>query len=172
MQSHNNNLWAPWRIGYIQGLGPEEPADKGCFLCDCAEAEGDARCKEQLILLKDERGIILLNRYPYTNGHLLVAPFAHVGELSDLAPEQRHGLIDLADLGCRVLKRAMNPQGFNVGVNIGRCAGAGVPGHIHLHVVPRWAGDVNYMQTLGGVRVIPQAMDEAYDQLSRAIAAI
>jgi len=172
--SHDNNLWAPWRIQYIQSLGPDTPADTDprCFLCDCAAADNDEDRRRQLVLLHDERGIVLLNRYPYTNGHLLVAPPAHVCDLGDLDPTHRHGMIDLADFGCRLLKRAMNAQGFNVGVNLGRCAGAGVPGHVHLHVVPRWAGDVNYMDTLGGVRVIPQALDETYDLLHASLASV
>ena len=158
-------------MSYIKGLGPEDPAasDNGCFLCDAAAATEPDELRDRLVLLHDERGLLMLNRYPYTNGHLLAAPPDHVGDLSDLEPPARHGLMDLADLGCQILRRAMNPQGFNIGINLGRCAGAGLPGHVHLHVVPRWAGDVNYMDTIGSVRVIPQALEETYALLADAL---
>ncbi len=160
------NLWAPWRISYLEGLGEPPVGDAGCFLCDTAKAELTAESRaKHLLLLRDERGMILLNRFPYTNGHLLVAPAAHVADLSDLAAAERHGLIDLADVANRLLKGALNAQGVNLGMNLGRCAGAGVPGHAHLHAVPRWHGDVNFMEVVGGVRVIPQALERSYERL-------
>lgn len=166
--STTQNLWAPWRISYIQGLSGDE---RGCFLCDAAAAGPEER-PGRLVLLADDRGLLLLNRYPYTNGHLLVAPRAHVSDLSDLAPAERAGLMELADVGNRALKAAMNPQGMNLGMNLGRCAGAGVPGHCHMHLVPRWHGDVNFMEVVGRVRVIPQALEEAYRTLSEAVRAL
>jgi len=166
-----NNLWAPWRIAYIQGLSPEEkPTETDCFLCEAAASDTDTDRQDRLVLLHDDRGMLLLNRYPYTNGHLLIAPPQHVGDLSDLSAAQRHGLMDLADLATRLLRRAMNPQGFNIGINLGRCAGAGLPGHVHMHVVPRWSGDINYMDTLGGIRVIPQALENTQQLLTDTLA--
>lgn len=164
----HQNLWAPWRISYLQDLGPEAiTADDGvCFLCE-ASASGlsEQEAAERLVLLSDERGTLLLNRYPYVNGHLLAAPLEHVADLSDLNPTQRAGLMELADLASRLLREVLNPQGINIGMNLGRCAGAGMPGHVHLHVVPRWHGDVNFMQIVGQVRVIPQALSESFAAL-------
>ena len=170
----HQNLWAPWRISYLQSLEgqPETPEQgAGCFLCAACEpglaaAEQEAR----LVLLSDERGTLLMNRYPYSNGHLLVAPREHAPDISDLTPAARSGLMALADLGNRLLRDAMRCQGVNLGMNLGRCAGAGVPGHCHMHLVPRWAGDVNFMQTVAGARVIPQALEESYAALRDVLA--
>ncbi|HEX7009492.1 MAG TPA: HIT domain-containing protein [Phycisphaeraceae bacterium] len=171
----SRNLWAPWRIGYIQGLaqaaGPAKDQANGCFLCEAARVGlSEEEQAQRLVLLRDDRGILLLNRYPYTNGHLLAAPLEHLPELSDLTADQRSGLIELAELGTRLLKAAVNPQGVNLGMNIGRCAGAGVPGHVHLHVVPRWGGDVNFMDVVAGVRIIPQALEESYRLFKETLA--
>lgn len=169
------NLWAPWRIDYLQDLGGEKPPGQtagaqGCFLCAAGEAGlNDDQQQDRLVLHRDAHGTLLLNRYPYTNGHLLVAPHAHVPELSDLSKEDRAGLIELCELGTRLLKQVVNPQGINVGVNFGRAAGAGVPGHLHWHIVPRWTGDTNFMDVVGGVRVIPQALDASYRMLKDAV---
>ena len=122
-----------------------------------------------LVLLKDDRGILMLNRYPYTNGHLLAAPHDHIGDISELSVEQRSGLMELCELGTRLLRETMQPQGINLGMNLGRCAGAGLPGHAHMHVVPRWNGDVNFMQTVGQIRVIPQALEESFKMLKAAL---
>ena len=160
------NLWAPWRLSYIQGLDSDHKRTNACFLCEAAAAELTPQAMaERLLLVRDDRGMLLLNRYPYTNGHLLIAPIEHVADLSDLSPSARAGLMELADLGNRLLKAAINPQGMNLGMNLGRCAGAGVPGHCHMHVVPRWNGDVNFMDIVGNVRVIPQALEESYATL-------
>jgi ATP adenylyltransferase len=169
----HENLWAPWRLSYIKGLDSfeqDQGDSPGCFFCDACRPElTPEQQQQQLILLRDNRGVLMLNRYPYTNGHLLAAPLEHVGDLNDLTPNQRAGLMELAALGQRVLSAAMSPQGFNIGMNLGRCGGAGVPGHMHLHVVPRWNGDVNFMQVVGGVRVIPQALEESYQSLKDMI---
>jgi ATP adenylyltransferase len=168
------NLWAPWRMEYIrqleeQGGKPAEQPPSTCFLCDAAAAEpGSAAARQRLVLLHDARGMIVLNRYPYTSGHLLVAIAGHVPDLTDLKPDQRAGLIELTSQAEQLVRLAFNPQGINIGVNLGRCAGAGLPGHLHLHVVPRWNGDTNFMQTVGNVRVIPQAMEESYRLLEEA----
>ncbi|MEM9419067.1 MAG: HIT domain-containing protein [Planctomycetota bacterium] len=169
------NLWAPWRIDYLQDLGSQQPPGhapgaKDCFLCAAGEAGLDeATQRERLVLHRDDHGVLLLNRYPYTNGHLLVAPLAHVPELSDLSKEDRAGLMELCELGTRLLKQVVNPQGINVGLNLGRAAGAGVPGHLHFHLVPRWTGDTNFVDVVGGVRVIPQELDASYRMLKDAV---
>lgn len=181
-----DQLWAPWRMEYLRQLGDApgtlpgtppaqatskdkpataaaSPATPACFLCEAAQvSRASGRDADRLVLLHDERGMILLNKFPYTNGHLLIAPPTHTPDLADLTPTQRAGLIELTVVAEEILRASINPQGFNVGINLGRCAGAGVPGHIHIHVVPRWAGDVNFMSTVGGVRVIPEAITESY----------
>lgn len=122
-----------------------------------------------MILLTDDRGSLMMNRYPYSNGHLLVSPKKHVADISDLSSVERAGLMELADLGNRLLRKAMHCQGVNMGMNLGRCAGAGVPGHCHMHLVPRWNGDTNFMQACAGARVIPQALEESYEMLLDAL---
>ncbi len=162
-------------MAYISGLeesasGENSNKTGGCFLCAAAERDlPETEYEKRLILKRDERGILMLNRYPYTNGHLLVAPYTHTGDVNDLSPEQRAGLMELCNLGVALLRKTMSPQGFNIGMNLGRCAGAGLPGHAHMHVVPRWNGDVNFMQTVGQVRVIPQALEESYRMLKSAL---
>ena len=175
----HQNLWAPWRISYLKGLVDDPPKSAtdespgACFLCaafDPAMTEHDRLAR--MILLTDERGSLMMNRYPYSNGHLLIAPRSHVSDISDLSRDARSGLMELADVGCRLLRQAMHCQGVNLGMNLGRCAGAGVPGHCHMHLVPRWNGDSNFMQVVAGARVIPQALDESYAMLTEALARI
>lgn len=175
-----DNLWAPWRMAYIKQMDPqseghlsESQSVHSCFLCEAAKTAvpGD-EAKQRLILLHDDRGVILLNKYPYSNGHLLIAPAQHIADLDDLTPTDRAGLMELTVVAERLLRSAINPQGLNIGMNLGRCAGAGLPGHLHIHVVPRWGGDTNFMQTVGHVRVIPQAIEESYLQLAQALDAI
>lgn len=156
-------LWAPWRMDYIKNVS-DGPAE--CFLCAIAtKPERDA---EHLVLRRGPRGMLFLNRYPYVHGHLLVAPYRHEADLTNLEADERAELMELVVHGQRVLSLAMNPQGFNIGINLGRCAGAGVPGHVHMHVVPRWNGDVNFMSLVGQVRVIPQAVEQSYRELLEA----
>lgn len=175
----HQNLWAPWRISYLQSLDgdaddqppPQPGKDGGCFLCAAAEPGLDADVmRDRLVLLSDERGSLLMNRYPYSNGHLLAAPRKHVADLGDMSAVDRAGLMELAELGNRLLRDAMHCQGVNLGMNLGRVAGAGVPGHCHMHLVPRWNGDVNFMQTVAGARVIPQALEASYEALRAALA--
>lgn len=172
----HQNLWAPWRINYLQGLVENDSAEQepgGCFLCAAfEETMTEQQRAERMILLVDDRGALMMNRYPYSNGHLLIAPKAHVADISDLTAQARAGLMELADLGGRLLRKAMHCQGINMGMNLGRCAGAGVPGHCHMHLVPRWNGDSNFMQVVAGARVIPQALEDSYatllDELQKA----
>ena len=156
------NLWAPWRMEYISGM--EE--DSGCFICRYRD-EPAADAKNH-VLWRSQNSIVLMNRFPYTNGHLLVAALDHLGDFEDLSDAQLSSLIFQTRDAKRVLQHVLGPHGFNMGINLGRCAGAGLPGHIHLHIVPRWNGDTNFMSVLGDVRVIPQALDKLYDQLKGA----
>lgn len=167
----NTTLHAPWRMEYIRSLEKaNQPATCGCFLCDAASRFDDlSERKARLVLWKSEHSLCLINRFPYTSGHLLVAPTAHVADLSDLSPA---ALLDLNLQTVRavdLLKRVMHPQGFNIGINMGSAAGAGVPGHLHQHVVARWAGDVNFMSVVGEVRIIPNAMETLWEQLTAAL---
>lgn len=172
--TQRENLWAPWRMEYIRRITEADRAASSsapsCFLCEAAACPVDSpEAKDRLVLLHDQRGLIVLNRYPYTNGHVLVACGDHIGDLTDLSTQQRGGLMELVAVAEATLRIAFNPQGFNVGLNLGRCAGAGLPGHLHAHVVPRWSGDTNFMQTIGEVRVIPDALEHSFEHLSVAL---
>ncbi len=170
----HRNLWAPWRMAYLQQLtdaaeGDQPAPTPTCFLCDAGTVEpGTPAAAERLVLDVGEHASVLLNRYPYTNGHVLIAPKAHVASLSDLTPLARAEMMELTARCETLLREAMHCQGLNVGINLGRCAGAGVPGHVHIHVLPRWSGDTNFMATVGQVRVIPQALEESYAYLAQA----
>ncbi|WP_432800137.1 HIT family protein [Poriferisphaera sp. WC338] len=177
----NQNLWAPWRISYIKGLDDndrEQPHDSkasshlqsGCFLCDAASHElTDQQRLDQLVILRGKDCVLMMNRYPYTNGHMMIAPHNHVPDTCDMTIEQRAEMMEMTNLAGQAVKLAMNAQGVNIGMNIGRCAGAGVPGHAHMHIVPRWHGDANFMQIVGQIRVIPQALDDSYKLLCDAV---
>ena len=136
-----------------------DPADPsgGCVFCDHL-AEGDDASAG--ILHRGTTAFVLLNAFPYNTGHLMIAPLRHVGEMSELNADERHELIDLSDAAVSALREAMDPHGFNVGMNIGSAAGAGVPGHLHVHVVPRWSGDTNFMTTVGDTKVLPEMLAE------------
>ncbi len=171
----SDNLWAPWRMAYINQLeaaerGPDPAAPPRCFLCEAAETDPDAdQAARMLLLLSDQRGMVILNRFPYTSGHVLIAPREHLADLPDLTPQSRANLMELTVLAQQAIRAAYNPQGFNVGVNLGRCAGAGLPGHLHIHIVPRWSGDTNFMSVAGQVRVIPEALEQGYERLRKAM---
>ncbi len=152
--------------GHDGAATPPTEQSKACFICEAAKVtvpSDDAG--QQLVLLRDKRGLIMLNLYPYVNGHLLVAPLDHTPDLPGMTAPQRADLLELVTLAQSLLQAAINPQGFNIGLNLGRCAGAGLPGHLHAHVVPRWSGDTNYMQTIGRIRVIPEAIQATYTRL-------
>lgn len=159
-----DTLWAPWRMDYIRAPGERD----GCFLCR-ALAEG-ADDREHHVVLRGPRCGALLNRYPYNNGHLLIAPNRHVAEPCDLDAAERLELMDLLDRAIALLRRAMRPDGFNAGLNLGRVAGAGLESHLHLHLVPRWNGDTNFMPVTAATKVIPQALDDLWAEL-RGLAA-
>ncbi len=160
----NSNIWAPWRMKYIDALND---GGDGCFLCRYRDEQED---EKNFVLWRGPRCFAMLNLFPYTGGHSMVAPLEHVGELTGLdAPTMMEMMEHVRDLQA-VLARAIRAEGFNVGINIGRCAGAGLPGHLHVHVVPRWGGDTNFMPVFGDVRVIPAALEELYTQIRQAAA--
>jgi ATP adenylyltransferase len=152
-------LWAPWRMTYI--LGARGPADE-CIFCD-RPAHGDPR--ENLVLAADADTCVMLNRYPYNNGHLMVAPRAHVADLALLDAGSFVKLMERLRFAAGVLQRALKPDGMNVGANLGKVAGAGVDAHLHWHIVPRWTGDTNFMPVIAEVKVMPQHLLESYDAL-------
>lgn len=160
-----NPLHAPWRMDYIRSLQAQPPGGGECFVCAAAGAAGPDAMRKLLVLWTTEHSIVLMNKFPYTNGHLLIAPRVHKAELEDLSPPELLDLQAQTTESIRLLKAAMSPQGFNIGINLGRCAGAGLPGHLHQHVVPRWNGDVNFMSVVGEVRIVPQALSLLYDEL-------
>lgn len=147
-------LWAPWRMRYIMAPKPD-----GCIFCTKPGADDDAA---NHIVWRGDSAFVMLNAYPYNNGHLLIAPYAHVADLEDLPPQTALEIMQLCQDSIRVLKSGFNPQGLNVGLNLGTAAGAGVKDHIHMHVVPRWIGDTNFMPVVADVRVIPQSLEHAY----------
>lgn len=159
------SLFAPWRMDYIRSLG--KPEQVGCFLCQAAAAESEEEKAERLVLWKTQHSVVLMNAFPYTNGHLLIAPRAHKAETEELTAEEKLDLMEQTDQSIRLLKRAVSAQGFNVGINLGRCAGAGLPGHLHQHVVPRWGGDVNFMSVVGEIQVVPEAIQSLHKELVR-----
>ena len=154
----NERIWAPWRLRYVKDANKSSE----CVFCTKPELGDD---REALIVHRGERCFVILNLYPYTSGHLMVMPFEHLGRLQDIDPEITAEMMDLAQQAMRRMEEVYSPEGFNVGLNQGRVAGAGVEGHIHLHVVPRWAGDNNYMPVLADTRVMPQSLEESYDAL-------
>ena len=144
-------LWAPWRIKFITS----EKSGK-CFLCgkrECFDSED-----EDMLIARGKNAFAILNRYPYNSGHVMIAPYAHVRDLTLLEKKVVHEMMDMAVQSEKIMQRSMRPQGFNVGFNIGAASGAGLEEHIHLHIVPRWVGDTNFMPVLGDTRVVPQAL--------------
>ncbi len=154
------NLWAPWRIEYIQDLNNE---GNGCFLChDVANPQEDDK---NLVLWRTTNFIAVFNRFPYNNGHLLIAPTRHIADLDEATDEELLELIKAVREAKKALSLAIKPHGFNVGINFGRCAGAGLPGHLHIHIVPRWDGDTNFMHVCSDTDVISQSLTELFNQL-------
>jgi ATP adenylyltransferase len=176
--SRQEQLWAPWRLAFLTGEAAAEEtkkekrafkllpgADPECFIC---RGVADTADRENLLVERSRESVVILNRYPYNNGHLLVAPVAHKGRLDELVESEQ---IDLQRLIARyvgLLARLMKAEGFNVGLNLGRVAGAGLPGHVHWHIVPRWSGDTNFMPAVSGVKVMPQSLDALWEMLHEA----
>ena len=158
-------IWAPWRMKYINA-----DRDGTCFLCRAIQAP--ERDEENLVLVRRGKALIMLNRFPYNNGHLMVAPTAHAGAPEDVPVQQMSDTFDLVILGKKILDRALGPQGYNLGCNLGTVAGAGLPEHLHIHIVPRWAGDTNFMPVVASARVISEALEETFRSLKEAHEAI
>jgi ATP adenylyltransferase len=162
------HLWAPWRLSYITAPKADAPADApGCFLCRAARAGGDDRAN--LVVHRTPLSAAVINRFPYNSGHLLVSPLAHKATLVDLTTDELFDLQLLMRKLIGVIERRMRADGFNVGLNLGRAAGAGVPGHLHWHIVPRWNGDQNFMAVTADTHVISQALDALYDSLAEGL---
>jgi ATP adenylyltransferase len=158
-------LWAPWRLSYVAAAKPPA-ADDPCFLC---RGLAEANDRANLLALRTPLSVVMLNRFPYNNGHLLVAPRAHKGRLDELTAEELLEVQETLRRMVGVLDELMHPDGYNVGLNLGRAAGAGLPGHVHWHIVPRWNGDTNFMPVLGDVKVIVQSLETLYDLLTERL---
>ncbi len=156
----SERIWAPWRLAYVKDAS-KDSADE-CIFCAKPSADDD---ESNLIVHRGERCFVILNLYPYTNGHLMVAPYEHTASLPDLDADTVAEMMALAQRSMRLLEVTYEPHGYNVGFNQGRVAGAGVEHHIHMHVVPRWGGDTNFMPVLADVRVMPQTLEQTYDAL-------
>lgn len=150
-------IWAPWRIEYILSKKPEE-----CIFCEYPKLKDD---RKHLILYRGTHAYVIMNKYPYNNGHLMAVPYFHSSSFEGLAPDVLGELMELTRLSVHCLEKTMRPEGFNMGINFGKVAGAGIEEHMHIHIVPRWAGDASFMTVLGEVRVIPEHMLATYDKL-------
>lgn len=152
-----DRLWAPWRMEYIRS-----EKEEGCIFCDKPIRDND---REMLILYRGKLAFVMMNLFPYNNGHLLIAPYTHTERSNDLSPDERSEIMELGDASMTILKQAMKAEGFNFGANIGSAGGAGIEEHIHFHVVPRWKGDTNFMPVLGHTKVQVDGLKESYDNL-------
>ena len=161
-------LWSTWRSQYIQTFKDEAETSEGvennCFFCDAVCRKGSD--KDLLVVYRGESAFVILNRYPYNGGHLLIAPYRHIGDLDQLSDSEMTEIMMLIRKSTRVLSLVSSPHGFNIGSNIGRVAGAGVPGHIHFHVVPRWSGDTNFMSVISDTKVVSQSLEESWKLIS------
>ena len=160
-----DRLWTPWRYAYVSKAAPRGR----CIFCEKAEPGKD---EENLVVFRAERNFVLLNLYPYNNGHIMIAPFEHVATLEEAAEETVLEMMRVVKAAEGILRRVYRPKGINLGMNIGACAGAGVAGHIHMHMLPRWPGDVSFMTTVGETRVIPEDLATTYKKLSKAFAGL
>ena len=156
-----DKLWAPWRAKYITQIGKT----KGCVFCDILKAKKDAR---DFVFIRTTLSFAVLNLYPYNNGHSLILPKRHVNDISKVSRPERDDLMDLLERTKSLLEEVVEPNGFNIGLNLGRAAGAGFPGHLHFHIVPRWTGDANFMPAVAGTKVISQSLKILYQRLSDA----
>lgn len=154
-------LWAPWRMAYVEVAKPQ-----GCIFCDKPREDRD---DENLILQRGKTAFVIMNAFPYNNGHLMVAPYRHTAELESLGPEERDELMALAQESLRLLQAAFGPNGYNLGMNLGRVAGAGIADHLHLHLVPRWDGDTNFMPVIADTKVLPDSLQRSYRKLREVL---
>ncbi|MFA5060460.1 MAG: HIT domain-containing protein [Candidatus Omnitrophota bacterium] len=156
-----DKLWAPWRLKYVSSLAKKT---KGCVFCRIQRSKDD---KKNYVFLRTKHSFSVLNIYPYNNGHVLVMPNRHVNDLSKMTSAEKADLFQLMEKTQNVIACALSPRGFNIGINVGRAAGAGFPGHIHIHIVPRWMGDMNFMPITGNTKVISQSLDMLYQVLKK-----
>lgn len=156
----DNILWAPWRAGFVKG-----PREKGCVFCNRLAVKDSAK---NLIVYRGESCFVILNKFPYNSGHSMVIPIRHVANLEQLKPAELSELMSLTQTTVRLLKKIVKPASFNLGMNLGKSSGAGVPGHLHMHVVPRWIGDTNFMPVIGGTKVVSVPLDQIYRDLRKA----
>ncbi|GIL19772.1 MAG: HIT domain-containing protein [Candidatus Jettenia sp.] len=154
------NIWAPWRIAYIQ----ESSQENGCFLCNAFQDNQD---KKHLVIYRGKECFCILNRYPYNSGHLMITPNKHKADISDLTDEEMLEIMKLTRDMKETLMKIMKPEGFNIGINLGKSAGAGLAGHFHLHIVPRWGGDTNFMPVISDVKVIPQSLEDVHKEFKK-----
>ncbi len=158
-------LWAGWRSPYLRDVTDPDRRDDGCVMCGLAAAPDD---DEAGVVVRGTHAFVVVNAYPYTSGHLMVVPNRHEGELERLVPEEAAETMGLVQWAIAALKRAYAPDGVNVGANLGTAAGAGIPGHLHVHVLPRWHGDTNFMTAVAEARVLPESLDETLGRLRAA----
>ena len=158
-------LWSPWRYDYIKGNGPTKP--EGCVFCGIIN--DSASDEEKFILTRAEFNFVVLNIYPYASGHLLIVPYEHVASLADADKQTTDEMMDLMKRCQTALTRVYEPEGFNLGINLGKSAGAGVAEHLHTHILPRWSGDVNFMTAIGQTRNLPETLRTTYDRLAGQI---
>lgn len=160
-------LWAPWRLQYIESADKAE----GCIFCTFP-AQCEAEDTKNLIVYRSSKSFIILNAFPYSNGHLMVVPYRHTASLNDFADDEMLDVMRLIRLGVSILTETFHPDGFNLGVNMGRVAGAGIADHLHWHIVPRWNGDTNFMPVMADVRVIPESLQKVHQRLSAVLPAV
>ncbi len=160
------HLWAGWRSAYVGGAGQHGPGDEGCVFCRILASDDTDEARR--VLWRGTQAVAMLNAFPYSTGHLMVMPLRHVGELEELTAEEAQEVWAAVTEGVVALKSAFRPDGINVGANLGRSAGAGVPGHFHVHVLPRWSGDTNFMTTVADTRVLPESMGDTWDKVTSA----
>ena len=160
-----DTLWAPWRKGYVI----KTDKDKGCVFCRDFREGTERDDRKNLVLLRGEKSGLILNLYPYNNGHLMAVPKRHISDLAQLQPDEAAEIFRLTQVALEGLKKVLKPHGFNIGINLGKAAGAGIAGHLHLHIVPRWQGDCNFMPVVSGTKSIPDSLDILYRELGREV---
>jgi len=165
-------LWAAWRSKYIQGFKDEktDPNNNPCFICEAGNSLG--KDNEMLVVKRNKHCFVVLNKFPYNGGHCMVAPYKHVGELDELTDEEMLEMMQTVKETTKALNKMSNPHGYNIGINIGRVSGAGLPGHLHIHIVPRWHGDTSFMSVTSDTKVVSQSLEETQELLSKAFQSI
>jgi len=158
MMRYMKRIWSPWRMKYIK----ENSSQSECPFCKAISGKDD---RENLVVFRGKNAFVMLNRYPYTTGHILVLPYIHQEKMSEFDPKTRSEMMELVNQAGQILELVYKPQGMNVGLNLGTAAGAGIPKHLHWHIVPRWMGDTNYMTTVGSVRVLPESLEDTYQKI-------